>query len=413
MYRKISVIVVIVGIVTLLVLLAIKTNSSQSVSATWWKFQSIDTMKYSRDVSREKLNDPSFNLIIEKQVEQIANTGVTHVAIATPYDEEFYPVLTRWVNAARRHGLKVWFRGNWSGWEEWFEYPEITRKEHIAKTESFIKTHRDLFEDGDVFTACPECENGGPGDPRHNGDVVGHRNFLIDEYKVTSRAFKGINKDVASNYNSMNGDVARLVMNKETTKALGGIVTIDHYVATPGKLVNDIGEIARSSGGKIVLGEFGVPIPDINGKMSEEEQARWLDSAFKMLLNTPELVGLNYWTNTGSSTELWKGDGTPKKAVETVSSYYKTAVVRVIVEDEAGTRIKNAKISLGDREFTMDNDGFFHIPFFNDSNFLKIEADGFFPNTAQLTNTGEMSVVLARENESIVFKILKLLKNLF
>ena len=30
---------------------------------------------------------------------------------------------------------------------------------------------------------CNECENGGPGDPRHNGDVVGHRKFLIKEYK--------------------------------------------------------------------------------------------------------------------------------------------------------------------------------------------------------------------------------------
>ena len=46
-------------------------------------------MKYSRDLSREKLKDPSFDVVIDKQVKAIAETGATHVAISTPYDEEF------------------------------------------------------------------------------------------------------------------------------------------------------------------------------------------------------------------------------------------------------------------------------------------------------------------------------------
>ena len=60
-----------------------------------WTFQSIDTMKYSRDVAREKLYDPSFDAIIDRQVGAIAETGATHVAIAVPYDEEFVPFLER------------------------------------------------------------------------------------------------------------------------------------------------------------------------------------------------------------------------------------------------------------------------------------------------------------------------------
>jgi hypothetical protein len=198
-----------------------------------------------------------------------------------------------------------------------------------------------LFKDGDVFSACPECENGGPGDPRMNGDVKGHREFLIEEYRATKEAFRSINKDVASNYNSMNGDVARLVMDKETTKALDGVVAIDHYVGTPEKLVSDIGEISRSSGGRIVLGEFGAPIPDINGDMTEEEQAAWLEKAMSMFTITPELIGVNYWTNTGSSTELWDGDGKPKKAVSVVTKYFKSAPA--VVEDNKISLIKESE----------------------------------------------------------------------
>jgi hypothetical protein len=38
-----------------------------------WKFESIDTMKYSRDLSREKLHDESFDKTIDLQVKQIAD----------------------------------------------------------------------------------------------------------------------------------------------------------------------------------------------------------------------------------------------------------------------------------------------------------------------------------------------------
>lgn len=279
-------------------------------------------MKYSRDLSREKLQDQSFNTVIDTQVQNIAKTGATHVAIATPYDEEFVPILTRWVQAARKYKLHVWFRGNFSGWEKWFDYPEISRDEHIAKTQLFILSHADLFVDGDVFSACPECENGGPGDPRRTGDITGHRNFLIAEYAVTKSAFKQVNKKVTSNYNSMNGDVARAIMDKETTSKLDGIVVIDHYVATPEQLTNDIREIANQAQGKVVLGEFGAPIPDINGDMTEAEQAAWLESALRKLITNKNLIGVNYWVNVGGSTALWNDTGLPKKAVNTITKYF-------------------------------------------------------------------------------------------
>lgn len=288
-----------------------------------WDVQSIDTMKYSRDIAREKLNDQSFDAVIEQQVENIARTGATHVSIGTPYDEEFIPFMKRWVSQARKAGLNVWFRGNFSGWEEWFGYEKIDREEHKRNIEDFITSNPALFEDGDIFSPCPECENGGPGDPRITRDVEGHRKFLIEEYDIARKAFTNIGKDVRSNFMSMNYDVAQLIMDEKTTAGLGGIVTIDHYVSTPERLNNDILQIAKQSRGKVVLGEFGNPIPDIHGKQGELEQAEWLSKALSLISKNEHLIGVNYWVNVGGSTALWDSKGQPRASVEELERYYK------------------------------------------------------------------------------------------
>lgn len=284
--------------------------------------KSIDTMKYSRDIAREKSNDPSFDAVIEKQASDIAQIGATHIAIGTPYDSEFVPYLKRWVTSARKNKLKVWFRGNLSGWEHWFNYPAIDREMHIKKTKEYILENADLFEEGDIFTSCSECENGGPGDPRQTGDAEGFRNFLIEEYQSNRKAFLQINKKVATGYFSMNFDVARLTMDPATTKALGGIVVIDHYVDSPTKLASDAKSLAQASGGKIVFGEMGAPIPDLNGKMTEDEQADWIDKALNGLKGIREVIGVNYWVNTGGSTQIWDEGGKEKKAVEVIKKFY-------------------------------------------------------------------------------------------
>lgn len=287
-----------------------------------WEVRSIDTVKYSRDLSLEKLSDEGFELLIDSQVKNIAEVGTSHVAIGTPYDEQFLPYLKKWVDAARKYGLNVWFRGNFSGWERWFGYPRIDRQTHTKKTEEFILKNPDLFVDGDIFTPCPECENGGPGDPRQNGDVLGHRAFLTYEYQVTKDAFIKIDKKVTPGYYSMNLDVAKLLMDDATTKNLGGIVVVDHYVSSADQLAKDIDAISKKSGGQIVLGEFGAPIPDIHGKMTEDEQADWIRKALSLLSNKPEVIGINYWVGVGGSTQLWEENGKARKALEVIRYFY-------------------------------------------------------------------------------------------
>lgn len=386
-------------------------SEAQGTKAYFWSFQSIDTMKYSRDLAREKLNDPSFDAVIAKQMKDIASTGATHVAIATPYDEEFYPMLQRWVRAARREHLHVWFRGNFSGWEGWFSYKKITRDEHMKKMEEFLNSHPDIFANGDVFTPCPECENGGPGDPRLTGDVAAFRQFLIDEYKISKHFFITHGKNVASNYDSMNKDVAELVMDKKTTKSLDGIVTIDHYVATGDKLLTDINALSDATGGKIVLGEFGAPIPDINGTMTEKEQAEWIEKSGRQLVEAKNLIGVNYWVNTGGSTQLWNEDGTKRQAVDAITLLYSPSQLRLSVLNELGRPISHAVITGAERFSYTSKDGVGVLPYFDSSEKITISANDYKPVTLQISEVNNNTAVLAKEKESPLFRFMKAIYN--
>ncbi|MBI4136985.1 hypothetical protein HY469_02890 [Candidatus Roizmanbacteria bacterium] len=401
--KKIAVLIVLM----VMFLFATVTDSKPAtMDNQFWDVQSIDTMKYSRDLSREKLQDPTFDAVIDQQMKHIAETGATHVAIATPYDEEFLPILKRWVAAARTYNLNVWYRGNWSGWERWFGYPSITRDEHAEKTHAFIIENPGLFIDGDIFTACPECENGGPGDPRLTADVFGHRQFLINEYELTKQAFEEIDVRVISNYISMNGDVARLVMDRETTQALDDIVVIDHYVSAPEQLVADIQEIAEKSGGHVVLGEFGAPIGDIHGSMTEEQQAAWLNETLERLAREDKVVGLNYWVNVGGSTQLWNEAGEPSKAVSVLGLYFEPRGMSGIIKDEVGNPIAQATISNNYGKATTNSRGEFSLLYVDTRAITTVDVEGYALKHIDY-NTASVLVTMSPENPTFWYTFLR------
>lgn len=329
--KKLHLFVVILLLITLALVFKLfqdrRTNIQNLVSPTnpqkTWQIKSIDTMKYSRDVAAQALNDPSFDSTIDMQVRLIKEQGANYVAIATPYDEKFVPVLARWVAAARRYNLHVWFRGNFSGWEGWFgQSRDLSRQEHLEMTRDFIQNHKDLFRHGDIFSPCPECENGGSGDPRSNGDIGGFRKFMVDENKAAAEEFKKIGKNVATNFASMNYDVATLVMDHETTLEMGNLIVIDHYIKTPDKLSADINSLSTKTGAQIFLGEFGAPIADITGPLDEQQQAAWIDNALKLMTQKEVVIGINYWVATGGSTAIFHEDGSKKPAAEVVKKYF-------------------------------------------------------------------------------------------
>jgi hypothetical protein len=400
--------------VTWLTLFSISGKVFAAYAPTWWEVQSVDTMKYSRDTSGQYLENPSkAKLVINQQVSQVAAVNATHVAIATPYDAKFLPILKLWVESARRHGLKIWFRGNFSGWEGWFDFSKIDRTEHLKLTKEFILANPELFEDGDIFSPCPECENGGPGDPRATRDIEGHRLFLISEHQEADKAFGKIGKKVSTKFNSMNGDVARIIMDPKTTKALGGIVVVDHYVANPKKLISDLQEIQRLSDGDIFLGETGVPIPDINGQMSEGDQAKWIKEALSELAQMPRFVGLNYWTSVGGSTQIWEDGGRPKEAVAVLQDYFLPKTINGNVSF-MNKPIIGAKITTSEGKMALsDKKGDFIVPRLGGKIMITFSSPGYIDQTVIVdeTQTGK-KISLSPNTSGWLGKIVFLVKRL-
>jgi ribosome assembly protein YihI (activator of Der GTPase) len=76
-----------------------------------------------------------------------------------------------------------------------------------------------------------------------------------------------------------------------------------------------------------MLGEFGVPIPDIHGKLNEEEQARWVDESLNLIQSLEEVVGLNYWVSHGGSTAIFNNDHSSKPAAKVLEKYFKRPVL--------------------------------------------------------------------------------------
>lgn len=395
-------------------------NSKPSISFAqpittkrFWKVQSIDAMKYTRDIAREKLNKPEFDQEIDMMVKNIADTGATHIALATPYDDEFIPFLTRWVKHARKYKLKVWFRGNFSGWENWFGYENITRQKHIQLTYDFITQNPTLFEHGDIFTACPECENGGPGDPRQNKSETKtqeYRDFLIELDMKAKEAFKQIGKTVDTNYYSMNGDVARLIMDEQTSNRLGDLMVVDHYVYSPTRLNNDITQYAEGAKTKVVLGEFGAPIPDIHGEMTPDEQADWLKEALSLLAENEHLVGLNYWVNIGGSTQLWEYD-VKRPAVDVLTAFYKPKQASIRAVNELGEDIKHITVYQDAKVFKSEQ-GRATLAFVYDAPTIRVESDGYVPWSVKIKE-GDNTVILLKKPGDFWFDLKLFIKKTF
>ena len=376
-------------------------------AANLWSVRSIDTMKYSRDLAKSKLADPTFDAVIDTQLTAIKNAGANYVAIGTPYDQEFLPFLRRWVSAARQHQLAVWFRGNWSGWEGWFDHPFISQSEHIKKTVAFVTSNSDLFKTGDIFTPCPECENGHLGDPRFVGEVADYRTFLRELKDQTQKAFDKINKTVSVGYFSMNGDVAALVMDPPTTNALDDTVVVDHYVYSPQTLVADIKVMAEASHGNVVLGEFGAPISDIHGKFSQAQQADWITELLDGLARTPAVTGLNYWVSFGGSTQLWNEDGSSREAVSALAAFYQPASLRGQVVDSRNHPIKDALVKTKYRQTFTDSHGYFVLPFVvGENKNFEVSSAGFSSKTVTVFNLDDINEIeLISLNQTIFDRV--------
>lgn len=317
-----------------------------------WHYQCIDTMKVSRDSAREFLSKPEYATnFIAKEVAEIKSLGATCIAIATPYDEEFVPLLAKWVAASRQHGLNIWFRGNFSGWEGWFNYPKLKNgAEHSAKLSEFITKHADLFQDGDILSPAPEAENGILGNPwRTEASKQQLRDFVWQSSDACQKGIAAINKKVHCGWFSANGDVARDIYNHDLLQKAGAVTVIDHYVSSSQRMGSDLNKYASKHGLPIMVGEFGAPIPDINGNMNEAQQAQFIGELFRQFYtHKSTVIGVNYWVLRGGSTSILNDDGSERQVANIIRDYFMPGQITGRVEDGLGKAMKGATISTGD-----------------------------------------------------------------
>lgn len=395
--------------------------SQNSANQSLWQYQCIDTMKISRDRARSWKDNPNFAKEIAKEVATVKSLGANCIAIGTPYDEEFIPFLKLWVAQARKNNLHVWFRGNFSSWEGWFSYPKgMTTQEHLQRTKQFILSHQDLFENGDIFTPAPEAENGWGTGYVPPSDYPTFRQFLIDEHTNAQDTFSQIGKNVVTNWLSMSGGLARDMLDQPTITALDNTVTIDHYVKDPATMKDFIDYFHTNFNAKVVIGEFGAPIPDLNGSMTEQEQTDFVSSVFHTIYQEGTTVyGVNYWVLNDGSTALIDQTGKLKQATHAIQYYYKPANITGNVTDELGDGIPSAHIVVnnGENVVVTNDNGQYSITTPVQSVTLDISKENYKSEeqTVSLTNSGSVrhNIVLKPVQPSLFYNIRLAIKNFF
>lgn len=365
-----------------------------------WHFQCIDTMKFSRDAAREFLADPvGSQKFIANEVSIIKSMGATCVSVGTPYDAEFLPLLQQWTTAVHSAGMQVWFRGNFAGWEGWFNYPSLRNAdEHYNKTYSFITSQSNLFVEGDIFSPAPEAENGLLGSPWASDSA---RKALLDFVWKSSdacqKAVGAIRKNIHCGYFSANGDVARDIYTRDVLQKAGAVTVIDHYIPSVVQYGKDLDEYAQKHGLPIVIGEFGAPIPDLNGQMTEQEQAQYVGELLRQFYtHKKQILGLNYWVLRGGSTQLLNSDGSERAVMEVVRDYFKPGQIIGTVVDGIGRPVKNAVVTTGDGvQFIQTNaKGSFSLSIPPGAVDLQVRAHAFNSTTQRVETTRDQKTMV-------------------
>jgi hypothetical protein len=318
-------------------------------------------MKTSRDMARTYLNNPDYDEEIIIQLQAIKETGADYVSVTTPYDDEFLPYLERWVKLARQEGLKVWFRGNWSSWEGWFGYPKnMTPEEHLAKNSEFIGKHSDLFQNGDIFDPCPECENAGfwPQNDKNRD----YQLFIQRQQEQTKADFDKINKQVMV-YPSIIGGRAKDVLDQGTFDSLDNVIAIDHYVPkTQG--MSEFIDYFKDLNTKSLISEFGAPIPDMNGFQNEKQQAEFVRNILEVLYQKRDSVeGLNYWVLSHGTTAILNPDYSKRAVFDVLKEYFSPARVEGRVVNPLGEGVKDLTLRTSDNatKVKTDDQGYYYF----------------------------------------------------
>ncbi len=307
-------------------------------TSTTWAIQSVDVMKYSKDVV---CNQPS-QATIDNMVQKAVDLGANYVAVSSYYDNpscgSSLTLTQKWVSSIRSHGLKVWFRMKDLKFEGDYSQAKTFNPDGMRHQKLMVDwiANNNLVQNGDIFTPNAEPQNGGIngvtwcGSPA-NCQFTGKDDFNIwlkQVQTLSDLAFKA--KGLASvkvGYYGFDGFVAAGLGNPDwqgqsqlyaSTIAMMGNVAIDHYPETIGHtLAQDLPTIKQAIGATtpIIISEYG--------SITSAPATTSITSFMTAAAAEPNIQGFNYWTLGPSGNEaLINSDFTNRPGFDVVKSFY-------------------------------------------------------------------------------------------
>jgi hypothetical protein len=294
-------------------------------------------MKYTKDVMAHQLSDEE----IDNLVVTIKTLNVNCIALSIPMDSSGdYPannkpsprnawVLTqKWADAVHQHGLRVIWRGTWSGIEGISGFPRLVGTNRfpagtaasaatdgsstwLGKTYQYIVGHPGFFVSGDVWAPLPErteniFQEGTSFLPySRDGINAAYANFFNDLKTVSDAAFAKIGKAVITGMTTNNYTEVKSGWLPQSFFDEQGITAIDYYgdTHTPEEMDKDIRQMYAMHKKPIFLQEWS---DYWNGGLSEADRTDYLNRIYavmRKLVDDGVLVGFNYWGGWSDTAE--------------------------------------------------------------------------------------------------------------
>jgi hypothetical protein len=98
-----------------------------------------------------------------------------------------------------------------------------------------------------------------------------------------------------------------------------------------------------------VIGEWGAPIPEINGSFTPTQQADFVNQLLAtMAAHAGDIESVNYWTLTDGSTRLIDDSLTKQPAYDVLTRYYSPGVLKGTIRNQAGKPLQGVTVSVND-----------------------------------------------------------------
>lgn len=285
--------------------------------------------------SKDRICNQRDQAFIDQWVDRAKELGANYVAVETPYDSpscgNSVDYAWKWINAIRSRGLLVWHRHMPLSHEAIYDQPKL-KSDYFNLISSYIKSNRDMFREGDIFTPIPEPQNGGISGITYCAhgvcqydNAADFNRWLRESLDVSEQALTevGLGGKLKLGYFGFDGFIAwgsnnpdwNGILEDATIEKMGHIA-VDHYPELIGQTMDQgLNELqARYPGVPIILSEWGS-----TGDSNLEGQVISSMGAAKR----PGVVGFNYWhLGMGGNEALINEDFSLRPQYDEVQSFF-------------------------------------------------------------------------------------------